>query len=179
VGRPLFNLAVVVSLILCVATVGLWVRSHWFGIQFHRHHQHETGVSVVAIGAARGVLTLKRSFAPELYLGLTDSTAQSVDWDVPAQMRLKLFSESNEHGFFLAMQQRRIDRDSRTWLVSGVSFPLWLLTALLLVLPMTWIVRTLRRYANRRLIGLCDACGYDLRATPSRCPECGAVPSVK
>lgn len=48
--------------------------------------------------------------------------------------------------------------------------PYWFVVGLSLVLP---AARLGRVFARRTAQGLCPACGYDLRATPERCPECG------
>jgi hypothetical protein len=53
-----------------------------------------------------------------------------------------------------------------------VVVPYWALAVVTVVMPACWIIR--RRPVPK---GRCPACGYDMRATPDRCPECGAVPA--
>lgn len=52
--------------------------------------------------------------------------------------------------------------------------PDWYLICASLVLPAIASYRALR-YWRRSRGGKCISCGYDLRATPERCPECGAI----
>jgi hypothetical protein len=61
------------------------------------------------------------------------------------------------------------------WNVHAIEYEIhyWPLTFLLAIAPATRVIAEFRR--RRRLAaGHCTSCGYDLRATPDRCPECGA-----
>ena len=55
--------------------------------------------------------------------------------------------------------------------------PFWFLALLTAVLPLMWLRRLNRQRVRRRraVLGLCADCGYDLRASAGKCPECGAA----
>jgi hypothetical protein len=60
----------------------------------------------------------------------------------------------------------------RLWL------PYWLLTLTTAALPAGRLLAHLRR-RRRAARNTCATCGYDLRATPDRCPECGTIPATR
>jgi hypothetical protein len=74
---------------------------------------------------------------------------------------------------------------ARRGMLNGPSWlllvPIPFLVALLALLPLAdvLIIRPRRRRRRRAAAGLCVRCGYDLRATPGRCPECGRVPTAE
>jgi hypothetical protein len=57
--------------------------------------------------------------------------------------------------------------------------PYWFILLLMLILPAMWIGNSLGARRSPFQSGHCQACGYDLRATPDCCPECGTIPPKK
>lgn len=60
--------------------------------------------------------------------------------------------------------------------VPVASVPHWSVVAATALPPLLWCgvrVRRARVRTLRRRLGLCVSCGFDLRMTPERCPECG------
>jgi hypothetical protein len=58
----------------------------------------------------------------------------------------------------------------------GVSVPWWFFVAVFAISPLRSFIRlwTRRDWPEKA----CRRCGYDLRATPGRCPECGTAPAA-
>jgi len=60
----------------------------------------------------------------------------------------------------------------------GTQVPYWFIFLLTALIPGQRL--GLSKYRNyRRRSGLCLSCGYDLRAAPDGCPECGQIPATK
>jgi hypothetical protein len=172
------------SLLLCVAVVALWVRSAWVEDWIVRRRLHEPVGPWV--GATDWMFCTNRGVAHAgVWVFVWDSTRFDFSWrgrgdgwrweaerGRPAASGLGI-ADALGFGYHAADPA---PSDNETW-TRSVTFPLWLPAVLFAVIPTVRGCRHLRRrlaYAR----GLCRRCGYDLRATPGRCPECGSVAAV-
>jgi hypothetical protein len=69
----------------------------------------------------------------------------------------------------------RVSSTQRSVRSRGIVVPHWFLVILFATMPLTRLGLFIRR-RRRKVEGRCAKCGYDLRATPERCPECGTAP---
>ena len=94
---------------------------------------------------------------------------------------------SAQHLYYVGVMSGRLEisrfklggRSAQNLVPTGTvvaSLRLWPVALVTSLVPIAWL-----RWRRRRLrdLGLCPACGYDLRATPDRCPECGTVPTAR
>lgn len=192
--RRLFNAFAAMSMVLCLAVCGLWSRSYWWrddmfvniGMQPVRNASGATayfGMRSCNFGSRRGVVYANVHLLLNRSAGLWDPPPGPLRWehdrlpvgrlgrDGPLQPLLR---------FEFEHESLEVSANGATTSMFHVALPHWFLSAMF-ALPAvaTWVRRLQRRHRNRRAnAGLCPRCGYDLRATPDRCPECGAVPSI-
>jgi hypothetical protein len=180
-------LLAVVSLLLAVATEAMWMRSYWvadgytWGFSFNQQNGI-SGFSEKTIHLNRGSvywdsMVIWNRVGPT-QLGFSHQPPTPNE-GVPAT-HSGVFPVGNMTGFDQSWRWFGIGFGSRA--VSWTSLhlrtqtrfaaaPLWLPETMLLILPVIYFVSSF--YRRRHPPGLCRVCGYDLRATPDRCPECG------
>jgi hypothetical protein len=82
------------------------------------------------------------------------------------------------HGFFAYTTEQPTPDPAKTHDISRVViFPYWA-AQLALTLPLLYVLAIAKsawQRRQRRMTGCCIQCGYDLRASPDRCPECGTI----
>jgi hypothetical protein len=187
--RRLPNVLALFSLVLCVGVVAVGVRSYVRGDQFAWNQPRpKARGTVLSASTNRGVLYLVRydeSFAGQLPAGFAEAGDFSFRHTSSRAYNLG-DAPAGPLGFGYRDGERTRTlpdppgvQHTQRW--RTLAFPLWVPAVALGLLPTVWLWRRrqLRRIHLRRSLNLCRACGYDLRATPDQCPECGAVAAAR
>jgi hypothetical protein len=177
--RRLVNLLTALSLLLCVAAAALWVRSYrvsdavlWADGSGERGAQTLSGTWVV-------VQTNVPHLPARLRWDSFDSRLISV-WETGSALSLPNRLGFGYRATLLPTANLRVPNPEPGVVLQPVVVtrmflvPLWLPAVLLALPPAS---RLYRRVRPRYAAGRCRTCGYDLRATPDRCPECGREPA--
>ena len=178
--RWTFNALAAASLLLCVATAGLWVRSNSAYDMFYagRDEGSAFGRQLGAPHYECIVASNRGTFGASLTWSERPEDQPKPPWLFEIHHPNATFAVLRPGFAFSAHRGAYYGSAYHTW--TGAA-PAWALVSAFAVLPAVFVFRQVRAGRRRRResrLGLCPVCGYDLRATPERCPECGAVPPV-
>ena len=157
--RRLFNLAVAVSMVLCVATAAFWVSGHvWVVPNPVWARTQPITQTHYSVTVGQGSLQLDRLTPPSPTQPMGGAMQLGFGYD-----RAWAYAETSASSHLIANALK-------------IYVPFWFIILVMAVLPVWRILRLMRAKLALRP-GLCRRCGYDLRATPDRCPECGTAPA--
>jgi hypothetical protein len=166
--RWLWNGVGIVSFLPATLIVAAWIfaQSASFTIQHNRNH-HMWLVTTSTDSLAMRWISNSRKLGSGLWAGLS-GRASAVDY--PRNQYVYPFDFL---GFRISsvFDNPLLGRRSRL-----ITVPYWFLLLAFLIPPFLWTrdFRRSRRREFRRAKGLCLHCGYDLRSSAHRCPECGS-----
>ena len=162
--RRLLNVLTALSLLLWVAVCVLWVRSYWVWDHVSRH---------VCAGGAWHVLAANSNWG---YVSF-DWGRHAAGDQPPRTVRLRRSGPPRSPGpdplWRRGWTDYVVTRDGPYAMRHAAAHHGWL-AGVLVALPAARAVGMARRRSRART-GKCLCCGYDLRATPGRCPECGTI----
>ena len=155
------------------------------------------GFALLGVGALLWIATVDRSLGLYRYSSGVDRWAGvssgivCIGWvrtGYPeSHWAFDLFSVGNHFEWLTGRDWDRSWRDR--WKASGLPFAvaeadkvIFRVHLFWMIFPLAWfeLIAALRLKKRHRRIAknVCPTCGYDLRATPARCPECGDTPTV-
>jgi hypothetical protein len=174
--RIIFNALTALSLVLCLAAGVLWIRS-----SLHNQSRFWTaGAQAFALSSYQGRLVFwnaTRSADPPpyfwtYYYGYREhGQAWANGSDGACDGGLQTVWKWAD--FVTYSHERDMGMDHRRFTLRYcVLFPV-------LLIPVAWFIllKSMEHRQQRQRLAThsCAICGYDLRATPTRCPECGSI----
>lgn len=179
--RIIFVALAGVSLLICATVAVLWVRSYfiqdWIDYQVTDDARNTwTGYTFASNRGSLFISKTEQKFwqkgkAWEYAAHLPTSDGFSYRQFPTHENDMLVGSSFKRLGFLVVLNDDTIEADG-TFSYPRAFFPHWFI----ILLTAVWPAWKLRREIQRRrwpAKGLCQKWGYDLRASPSQCPECG------
>ena len=189
--RGVWNIFCAVFLLLALANATLWVTAgwRWLTVGVISEHQLSEAVTGGSSDGERGTLLRRRRvvFTPrEIVLEVEEVSRLFKTRPVrrlmpPGKRQVEVLSGSDDGPAQMGLLDPATNGpDAANSYVYGNDYPAqipyWQPLVVFLLPPLTWVtlrVRSHRQAARRAATGLCLVCGYDVRASAERCPECG------
>jgi len=185
--RLILRAATTLSLLLALATIALWVRSYlvmdriWIEVHPDTRPNDHYGLACLQSGKGGAGFYYNRIdfsnfpdparnaravYSTSIYK--TSDPQYPNEWS-GARTGLFHFVSTGQEPGTLPCFVGGIECTIPYWFLALITFPGS-------VLCTRNVLRRLRRRRPAPTTPLCPTCGYDLRATPNRCPECGHIP---